>query len=108
METGLLVILLIVLGVVLYIFRGKLGSKEYTKSNDHPNRSSDNLRRCSVCRTTLISKAEAVRTANFNDSDRTCNQCGTKLCFGCAAKEGSRRGFTNTCMCPKCGTNLNA
>jgi hypothetical protein len=108
MKTGLIVILLIVLGAVLYIFRGKLWSKDHTKSNDHSNRSSDILRRCSICRTTLISKAEAVRTANFNDSDRTCNNCGTMLCFGCAAREGSRRGLTSTCICPKCGANLNA
>jgi hypothetical protein len=108
MSTGLIVILLIVIGAVLYIFRGKLGSNDQAKSNDYTNRSSDNLRRCSICRTTLISKAKAVQTGNFNDSDRTCNKCGTTLCFGCAAREGSRRGLTNTCMCPKCGTNLNA
>jgi len=64
---------------------------------------------CSVCNTVVISKAMAVQTGNFNESDRTCYNCGTVLCFGCAANEGFRRsGSRNTLNCPKCGANLDA
>jgi hypothetical protein len=67
----------------------------------------DNERRCTVCGNIVISKAMAVQTGNFNLSDRTCYNCGTVLCFGCASNEGLRRtGSRNSLVCPRCGANL--
>jgi hypothetical protein len=92
--------------VVLYIL---IRFEEEWKKTPTPITDGYDERRCSVCNSIVISKVMAVQTGNFNQSDRTCYNCGTILCFSCAANEGYRRsGSGNTLNCPKCGANLNA
>jgi uncharacterized paraquat-inducible protein A len=93
------------IGVLYMLIKFEEGwGKTPTPITDDPD-----YARCSVCNTVVISKAMAVQTGNFNDSDRTCYNCGTVLCFRCAANEGFRRnGSRNTLNCPKCGANLSA
>jgi hypothetical protein len=97
-----------IIGVILSLISAAFTKKEIAVPIEIIIRSDTHAKHCSVCNVGLISKAEAVQTANFSSSDRTCHACGKPLCFGCAAREGARRGLSNTCICPNCGANLNA
>ena len=41
-------------------------------------------------------------------SQKGCHACGVPVCFDCAADAADRKGMKGHCVCPRCGTSLDA
>lgn len=64
---------------------------------------------CAHCGSTFYRPRSMRDKVDFDAMQRVrvgCSQCGTAVCFSCAATAADQRGKPMNCFCPKCGAEL--
>jgi hypothetical protein len=64
---------------------------------------------CVHCGATFYTPRTMLEKTDFQAMQRVrvgCSQCGSPVCFGCAATAADEKGQGGGCLCPLCGVDL--